>query len=60
MSLTEISLTHSRAAVGLPGCTVIYSPTGQAGDYVALAASIYRGCGHGCEYCYVPGVVKMK
>jgi DNA repair photolyase len=39
----------------IKGCTYIYAPRGQAGEYAALAANIYRGCGHCCAYCYVPG-----
>jgi DNA repair photolyase len=38
----------------------IYAPKGQAGEYAPLAANPYRGCGHGCAYCYVPLVLKMK
>jgi DNA repair photolyase len=45
--------------IGIKGCTIIYSPAGQAGEYAPLAANIYRGCGHKCRYCYVPGVLKM-
>jgi hypothetical protein len=43
----------------LPGCKFIYAPKGQAGEYAPLAANPYRGCGHGCAYCYVPLVIKM-
>jgi DNA repair photolyase len=42
------------------GCQYICAPAGQAGEYSPLAANPYRGCGHGCSYCYVPGVLKMK
>jgi DNA repair photolyase len=45
--------------VSIRGCTYIYAPAGQAGEYAPLAANPYRGCGHGCAYCYVPGVIKM-
>lgn len=45
---------------GIKGCTHIYAPAGQAGEYAPLATNPYRGCGHGCAYCYVPGVLKMK
>jgi DNA repair photolyase len=38
----------------------IYEPRGQAGEYAPLAANPYRGCGHGCAYCYVPLVLHMK
>lgn len=46
-------------SIGLPGCSIIYSPAGQAGEYAPLATNPYRGCGHGCAYCYVPKVLKM-
>jgi DNA repair photolyase len=45
--------------VSVKGCTYIYAPRGQAGEYSALAANPYRGCGHGCAYCYVPQVTKQ-
>lgn len=41
------------------GCSYIYAPRGQAGEYAKLAANPYRGCGHACAYCYVPKVLKM-
>jgi DNA repair photolyase len=37
----------------------IYAPAGQAGEYAPLAANPYRGCGHGCAYCYVPLITKQ-
>lgn len=45
--------------VSIKGCSYIYSPAGQAGEYAPLAANPYRGCGHGCAYCYVPLVTKQ-
>ncbi len=45
--------------VFVPGCNYIYPPRGQAGEYSALAANPYRGCGHSCAYCYVPLVTKQ-
>jgi DNA repair photolyase len=42
-----------------PGCSYIYAPAGQAGEYAPLAANPYRGCGHKCSYCYVPLVLRM-
>lgn len=45
---------------GIKGCTYIYAPKGQAGEYAPLACNPYRGCGHKCAYCYVPHVLKMK
>lgn len=41
------------------GCTYIYAPEGQAGEYSPLAANPYRGCGHKCAYCYVPAVLHI-
>lgn len=48
------------SAVAIKGCTYIYAPKGQAGEYAPLAANPYRGCGHGCSYCYVPLFIHMK
>jgi DNA repair photolyase len=45
--------------VSVQGCSIIYAPAGQAGEYSALATNPYRGCGHGCSYCYVPTVIHM-
>lgn len=44
----------------IKGCTIIYAPRGQAGEYAPLAANPYRGCGHKCAYCYVPDVLHMS
>lgn len=41
------------------GCSIVYAPRGQAGEYAKLATNSYRGCGHACAYCYVPKVLKM-
>jgi DNA repair photolyase len=45
--------------VSVKGCSIIYAPKGQAGEYAPLATNPYRGCGHGCAYCYVPQVTKQ-
>lgn len=45
--------------VSIKGCSYIYAPAGQAGEYSALATNPYRGCGHKCAYCYVPNVLQM-
>lgn len=42
------------------GCSIIYAPKGQAGEYAKLATNPYRGCAHACAYCYVPNVIKMR
>ena len=52
--------TAPPVSAALPGCSYIYAPRGQAGEYSPLAANPYRGCGHGCAYCYVPGVLRME
>jgi len=41
---------------------LIYTPSGRAGEYAdhGYAANLFRGCGHGCLYCYVPSVLKME
>jgi N6-adenosine-specific RNA methylase IME4 len=46
--------------VSVAGCSLIYAPAGQAGEYAPLSANPYRGCGHGCAYCYVPAVIRMS
>ena len=38
--------------------TIIYSPTGRAAEYSPLAANLYRGCSHGCVYCYAPSATR--
>lgn len=44
----------------IKGCSYIYAPKGQAGEYARLATNPYRGCGHKCAYCYVPAVLRMS
>jgi len=39
---------------------VIYEPRGAAREYAPLAANPYRGCIHGCTYCYGPGVLRVS
>ena len=39
---------------------IIYRPKGRALEYSFLAANIYRGCSHGCKYCYAPAVLRMN
>ena len=33
---------------------VIYEPRGKALEYSPLACNLYRGCSHGCVYCFAP------
>lgn len=58
--MRDEAMAVEAVSVGLPGCTCIYAPKGQAGEYAALACNPYRGCGHRCKYCYVPAVIHMK
>ena len=39
---------------------IIYQPNGPAREYAALALNIYKGCEHGCRYCFGPGALKSK
>lgn len=52
-------VTLNPDGVSVKDCTIIYAPKGQALEYAPLATNPYRGCGHGCAYCYVPNVIKM-
>lgn len=38
----------------------IYEPSGAAREYSPLAANLYRGCAHGCLYCYAPGCLRIS
>lgn len=58
--MNDLVTIEKKQTAGLPGCSYIYAPSGQAGEYAPLAANPYRGCGHACSYCYVPHVLKMK
>ena len=39
---------------------VIYEPKGRAKEYADLAFNIYKGCSHGCKYCYAPACLRRK
>lgn len=58
MTLTTIDPVETESAA-IKGCSYIYAPAGQAGEYSPLAANPYRGCGHKCAYCYVPAVLRI-
>lgn len=40
--------------------SIIYEPRGKAYEYSPLAANLYKGCTHGCIYCYAPSALFMK
>lgn len=35
----------------------IYQPAGRAREYSPLALNYFKGCDHGCKYCYVPNML---
>jgi DNA repair photolyase len=39
---------------------IIYEPTGKAFEYAPLAASLYKGCDHGCTYCFAPDITRTE
>jgi DNA repair photolyase len=41
---------------------ILYTPSGRAGAYAngGYSANIFKGCTHGCKYCYVPNFLKMN
>jgi len=39
---------------------IIYQPRGAAREYAEYAVNIYRGCSHGCRYCYAPSCLRMS
>lgn len=53
-------VTLNENGYSVKNCSIIYSPSGQAGEYSKLAANPYRGCGHKCAYCYVPSVLRIS
>jgi len=40
--------------------SVIYQPSGRAREYADWACNLFRGCPHGCAYCFAPSVLRMK
>ena len=37
----------------------IYEPRGKAREYSPFAMNYFKGCDHGCRYCYVPRMMKV-
>lgn len=52
-------VTINPDGVSVKGCSIIYAPKGQAGEYAQLACNPYIGCTHQCLYCWVPIVKHM-
>lgn len=40
--------------------SLIYTPKGKALEYAKLALNIFKGCPHGCTYCYAPNALHMS
>ncbi len=40
--------------------SIIYETKGRAREYSELALNLYRGCDHGCLYCYSPTVLHKE
>lgn len=38
---------------------LIYEPRSPAREYAELALNLYKGCTHGCKYCYAPNFAYM-
>ncbi|HIJ70676.1 MAG TPA: hypothetical protein HPP87_04845 [Planctomycetes bacterium] len=38
--------------------SIIYEPRGRAAEYAHLAINHYKGCTHGCLYCYCPKIMR--
>jgi DNA repair photolyase len=38
----------------------IYVPKGPAREYAEFAISLYKGCEHGCTYCFAPSQLRMS
>ena len=60
LKLIEPNEPNGEPEWAIKGCTIIYAPRGQAGEYAKLATNPYRGCGHKCSYCYVPSVLRIS
>ena len=52
--LNLLAPTKPKPVTKPKGCSLIYEPRGRAREYAQLACNVYRGCGHGCKYCFAP------
>ena len=46
----------------MPHRKLIYHPSGSAGEYAdkGYAVNLFKGCTHGCKYCYVPAACRVS
>lgn len=58
--LNMFSQPQPTSPTSIKGCTLIYEPKGRAREYAALACNVYRGCDHGCVYCYAPSATRRS
>lgn len=54
------SMGNSNKDKTRPMTSIIYEPQGRAREYSPLAANLYKGCDHGCVYCYAPLATRTK
>jgi DNA repair photolyase len=40
--------------------TAIYEPSGRAREYSPLAVNLFKGCSHGCCYCFAPSATRTE
>lgn len=52
---------HDKSKTNNPALRkIIYEPSGAAAEYAEYACNLYKGCPHGCDYCYVPQVLRIQ
>lgn len=61
--MSQLSLFEDKGGVTpfrpLSSMSKIYRPGGRALEYAPWACNVYRGCAHGCAYCYAPSACRL-